>query len=261
MVLKMRKIQAVLLIAIFILPPLTAGCVTSEYTVSENYTETEYRTEYKTETYNDVETDGNPVCDSEPVSTSTTWYTAYYILNNAFQHVYYFDYEISPQAHDKVSIKLIFPRQLQGEIGIINIYDLTAVGHIEAAPSVGIIDFKSLYTYQEAQKLLQWNSSVNAKVAAAKLLVSQQYQTSASSPGPEIERDVMGAGLVGVVILGPKYFWNTEITARLVYCDTNKGTKTVVKERQVPYQVPVEVVKQREVTKTRLIPFWELLFK
>ena len=69
------------------------------------------------------------------------------------------------------------------------------------------------------------------------------------------------ARLVGVVINGPKYFWNTEITARLAYCDNNKETKTVVKERQVPYQVQVETVKKREVLKTQEIPFWELLLQ
>jgi hypothetical protein len=257
----MKRQLALLLIALFAVPLLTVSCVTRQYTVSENYTVTESRTEYKTETYNDVEVTINPVCSTEHLSLGTMWHTAYYIVNDSFQNVYYFDYEISLQQHDKVDIKIIFPRQLQGETGQINVYDLTSVGHIENPPSVGIIEFNWLRNYQELQRLQQWATMFNSKVASAKVLGSQPYQTSASLQGPEMQFNTAGARLIGVVINGPKYFWNTEISARLAYCDNNEQKKTVVKERQVPYQVQVEVPKQRQVFKTETVPFWEVLLK
>jgi hypothetical protein len=258
----MKILQPVLLvIALFALPLLAASCVAEQYLETENYTVIENVTEYRTETYNAVESVSNPVCDSERLDKAAGWYTSYYIVNNAFQNIYYFDYDMGSAVHDKIDLKLIFPRQLQGEYGQVNVYDLTGVGHIEAPPSVGIIQFNWISNYRELEKLQQWANSFNAKIAAAKLLSSQPYQTTADSTGPEIEINTAGARLVGVVINGPKYFWNVDLTARLVYCDNHQETKTVVKERQVPYQVPTETTKERQVTKTHLVPFWKALFK
>ncbi len=53
--------------------------------------------------------------------------------------------------------------------------------------------------------------------------------------------------------------WNTQSisSVKLTWADDIIETKTVSKERQVPYQVPVQVEKQRTVMKTVKVPFWQ----
>jgi hypothetical protein len=43
---------------------------------------------------------------------------------------------------------------------------------------------------------------------------------------------------------------------KIAWCDNVTEKKTVTKERQVPYQVE----KQRTVTQTKKVPFWETIF-
>jgi hypothetical protein len=47
---------------------------------------------------------------------------------------------------------------------------------------------------------------------------------------------------------------------KLIWSDDIIEKQTVTKERQVPYQVPVQVQKQRTVTQTKKISFWEAIF-
>ena len=256
----MRKPHLLISFILFALLLLLPSCITRQYLATENYTETDYRTEYRTETYEEVEVSTNPVCDEERLQSSTLWYDTHAFSNTDYGSIFYFDYEIQPQAHNKVDIKIIFPRQLEKEMRSVSIYDLTATGHIEAPPSLGIIQGGAEYTYQQLIKLTQWTDSFNNRLAKSKSLGSLPYQ-AASDSNQEFECAIQGAQLVAVIITGPKYFWNTEIAARLVYCDNNEQKKNVTRERQVPYKVAVEVVKQRQVPKIETVPFWELIFK
>jgi hypothetical protein len=47
---------------------------------------------------------------------------------------------------------------------------------------------------------------------------------------------------------------------QLNWADETVEEKTVTKQRQVPQQVPYKVTKQRTVTETRKVPFWEVFF-
>jgi len=47
---------------------------------------------------------------------------------------------------------------------------------------------------------------------------------------------------------------------KLTWSDDIIEEKTVTKERQVPYEVPVQVEKQRTVMQTKQVPFWEAIF-
>jgi hypothetical protein len=46
----------------------------------------------------------------------------------------------------------------------------------------------------------------------------------------------------------------------LTWSDDIIEKRTVTKERQVPYEVPVQVEKQRTVMQTKKIPFWGVIF-
>jgi len=46
----------------------------------------------------------------------------------------------------------------------------------------------------------------------------------------------------------------------LTWSDDIIEKRTVTKERQVPYEVPVQVEKQRTVMKSKKVPFWEVIF-
>jgi hypothetical protein len=56
--------------------------------------------------------------------------------------------------------------------------------------------------------------------------------------------------------------WNVHaiISVKLVWSDDIIEKRTVTKERQVPYEVPVQVEKQRTVMQTKKVPFWEAIF-
>lgn len=47
---------------------------------------------------------------------------------------------------------------------------------------------------------------------------------------------------------------------KLIWSDDIIEKKEVIKERQVPYEVPVQVEKQRTVMQTKNVPFWEAIF-
>jgi hypothetical protein len=48
-------------------------------------------------------------------------------------------------------------------------------------------------------------------------------------------------------------------SVRLTWVDEVIGKTTVTRERQVPYQVPYQVEKQRTVTKIQKVPVWEVI--
>lgn len=47
----------------------------------------------------------------------------------------------------------------------------------------------------------------------------------------------------------------------LVWLDDIIEQRAVTKERQVPYDVPVQVEKQRSVMQAEKVPFWEAIFR
>lgn len=47
---------------------------------------------------------------------------------------------------------------------------------------------------------------------------------------------------------------------KLIWSDDIIEKRIVTKERQVSYQIPLQVEKQRTVMQTKKVPFWEAIF-
>jgi hypothetical protein len=78
-----------------------------------------------------------------------------------------------------------------------------------------------------------------------------------SGAGNQIVFDANGVGEFGIFATT----WNAYAirSVRLVWTDEVIGPKTVTGERQVPYQVPYQVEKQRTVYKSERVPFWDAI--
>jgi hypothetical protein len=75
--------------------------------------------------------------------------------------------------------------------------------------------------------------------------------------GDSIVFDANGVMEFGILATTWNYYSITSV--RLNWTDETIGKKTVTGERQVPYQVPYQVEKQRTVYKTETVPFWDAI--
>jgi hypothetical protein len=249
----MKKLHLLLTLVIFLV--FTVSCVSKEVPVAETYYETEYKTEYKTETY--TETEDVVVHTSEgqtyltPVST---WQTNLYFKagGSGTGMTYYYGYEIDAE-HTTSQVKILVLSAAGGYIGV---YNLTGVGQIPAKQSYGAGILKasgepSLYPGEQ-----EWLDNLNAILTDSERILF--FQSMAALPGNEIIFD--SKGVKEFAILANSWNQRAVQSVKLVWSDDTIEKRTVTKERQVPYQVPVQVEKQRTVMQTKQVPFWEAIF-
>ena len=225
---------------------LLASCVAKQVPVTETYTETDYKTEYKTETYTETV---NTVISSTQGTTylnpMTKWYTD--VLIPGFEGeggTYYYDYVIT-SSHTTNQVQITLSRNVQYDKGVVRVYNLSQFGPIPPRPT----PFKRpYYTLSE----IDWLNNLNAVVTAAPLLSEVQLGPGATN---QITFDANGVIEFGVF----STTWDAYAVqaAKLVWTDQVTQPKTVTGERQVPYQAPYQVEKQRTVYKTEYVPFWQ----
>jgi hypothetical protein len=243
------KRSIILFLALVLIAPLLAtSCVTRQVPVVETYSETEYTTEYRTEPYTETV---NTVISSKEGTTyltpQTKWYTDVLLAGFGGEGgTYYYDYVIT-SSHSKNQVQISLAPNVQSQTGVVRVYNLSATGPIPPRPT----PYKNFY-YQPSE--IDWLNNLNAVLSTAPLLGQVQLGAGAAS---QIVFDANGITEFGIFATTWDFYAISSV--KLVWTDEVLGTKTVTAEKQVPYQVPSQVEKQRTVYKTETVPFWEAI--
>ncbi len=236
----------------------TVSCVSKEVPVTETYFQTEYMYEYKTETYTATE---DVVIDTSEGRTYPSpvkkWQANLYFAGaGSGTGMKYYGYEIDTGKHTRSEVKITLSEIGEGFIMVI---DLTGLGQIPNMP-VTISAWREedpktgdlwLNPAEEA-----WIDKLEAITTnPERVLVSQSMD---ADTGSEITFDATGIKTFAILANTWNAYAITNVT--LFWADDIVEKRTVTKERRVSYQVPYQVEKQRTVTRTKLVPFWEAIF-
>jgi hypothetical protein len=244
----MKKLGMIFPILVMVWLLLVTSCGTRQVPVIETYYETEYKTEYRTEAYTETV---NTVISSKQGTTylnlQTKWYTD--VLIPGFEGsggTYYYDYVIE-SSHSKNQVEVNISPGAQEQSGVVRVYDLSSNGPIPPRPT----PFKKIYLQPSE---LDWLSNLNTTLSTAPMLGEVQLGSGAAN---QIVFDASNVTEFGVFAST----WDAYAirSVRLIWTDEVIGPKTVTGERQVPYQAPYQVEKQRTVYKTETVPFWDAL--
>jgi hypothetical protein len=253
--LKGAKMKKLVLLCIIISTLLfVISCVTKEVSVTETYYETEYKTEYKTETSTEIEdvvvstSEGKTYLN--PVSK---WYAGIYFkeAGSGSGGTYYYGYKIDAGGHTRSTVKIVVSLT-QGRVVVCN---LTNRGQFPSMPTT-VSKWRDVNPKTGELFLTQaeqtWLDDLNS------ILTNQEYNLGYARESGEISFDTTGIEEFGIFA----NTWNayTVSSVKLVWSDDVIEKRNVTKERQVSYQVPVQVEKQRTVIQTKKVPFWEAIF-
>ncbi len=225
------------------------SCVTREVPTVETYYETEYRTEYKTETYTEtVDAAVSSKQGKKYLNPKIKWHTD--LVPSGFEGsggTYYYGYQLDAwQPNAKVEIRISSVAQQQK--GVVRVYDLTGIGQIPPRPT----PFKEWYMGPYPEEL-NWLNKFNYTLSTARLLGEVRTGTGTDD---YIVFDADGITEFGILATTWNYY---SISSVSLSWGEVAGKTTVTKERQVPYQVPYQVEKQRMVTETQKVPIWEVI--
>jgi len=228
---------------VVLIPLAFWGCVNKEYSVTETYTEPGYRTDYKTEVTTEIQKE--IIRTGEDLITSYGWYNqgttsgkwGSWCVNQPF---WYFNYTIP--SHGITTVEITSYSQYPQ----IMAYDLARIEEFgrNAADDPDV----------QEQRYCDWLDEYNNKIAGARLMGN--YSTGSDQAVLKI--DTSGVRSLSIVIPGNAGGeFATFTSPMLKWADTRD--KEVKNERQVAVQVPITVEKQRMITKTHSVPFWEAL--
>jgi len=244
----MRKLEIMFFAVIVISLLLVTSCVTRQVPVLETYYETEYKTEYRTETVTETV---NTVISSKQgtsyLNPLVKWYTDVLIPGfGGSGGTYYYDYLIE-SSHSKNQVQITLSQRAQEQSGVVRVYDLSRTGAIPPRPT----PYKKLF-YQPSE--ISWLNNLNTVLSTAPLLGEVQL-------GSGVNQIVFDANVVREFgILATTWDAYAIRSVKLIWTDEVMGSKTVTTEKQVAYQVPYQVEKQRTVYKSETVPFWDALF-
>jgi hypothetical protein len=225
------------------------ACVTREFPATETYDDIEYKTEYQTESYTEIEKAVVEVRKGRDILTPVSkWYNSlYYTEYKPVRATYYYGYFVGQSQHSKNEVRINLSGGVRQFEGIIKVYDLTGIGQIPAQPTAF-----SQWGPVISPEQMMWISDVNLILGNARQLGGV----------------TMGSGAPDNITFDAREVWEFAIMVNshldhavslveLRWADETVVEKTVTKQRQVPKQVPHKVTKQRTVTETRKVPFWE----
>jgi hypothetical protein len=217
----------------------------------ETYYDTEYRTEYRTETYTETV---DAVVESKQgkkyLSPIIKWHTN--LVSSGFEGsggTYYYGYRLEPSGYSKAQVEIRVSPGAQQQKGLVRVYDLTGIGQIPPRPT----PFKEWYMGLYPEEL-DWVNKFNYLLSKARLLGEVRTGTGMSD---YIVFDADGIREFG--IFATTWHIYPLSSVYLIWVDEVIGKTTVTRERQVPYQVPYQVEKQRTVTEIQKVPVWEVI--
>ena len=247
--------KSLLLIISIVIPSIIIiSCVNIRIAETETYYETEYKTEYRTETYTELEdilspasqwstlidfTDEGPSCfGAKALRNGTTYFYGYVVDNNGS--------ECNPN-----QIEITLSPMTSGSLGIYNINGpLSTMG-----PHV----WEWLSPYQSDE----WNISTSIAHRLNVISVPAHtiyYEPVSEDIKNEITFTIRGLSRSAFVVLINTLEESPLDNVILVSGYGRTERKMVTRERQVPYQVPVQVEKQRTIMQIKKVPFWEAIF-
>lgn len=257
----------------------TVSCVSKEVPVTETYYETEYKTEYKTESYTTTEdVVVETVEGSEFLNTKVQWRSSWVHLSGGQNYVTcYYGYDISTQEHSRSHVQVSLNLQPQLHKGIIYAIDLTDACDDQSIRYPEVL-FGWLYsiTHKGCQLdqptwkcapmgscmlnaeeyMTRWIDGLNSLAGnPARILVGLSVDQATTEH--DIAFDAKRIKEFAVIISVTPEIKPNNVT--LTWSDDIIEEQTVTKERQIPYEVPVQVEKQRTVMQTKKVPFWEVI--
>jgi hypothetical protein len=253
--------SAMILLTIF--AGVNASCLSKEYSATENYIETAYRTEYTTETYSENETVIRTVSGEYELAPLFFWSSRDLSFKGS-GNLWYYAYDVPAYPpYDSIAIKVAVWNQLQYEKANIRVFDMTNGGHIDTpAPQIeeegsetGFVP----WTWITGTARFTWLDSANTKINQAMFLGGRTNLWSKTDNPQVLELNAGKARNIAIIITGPEYQWNARVTVNVIWQLDTLEPRTVIKERQIPRQVPYQVQKQKTINKVKQVPFWEVL--
>jgi hypothetical protein len=255
---EMKKLSLLFTLVIVTSLAFTVSCVSKEVPVTETYYETEYKTAYRTETYTTTEDVVVKTSEGQTYLTpASTWQTGLYFraTGSGTSTTHYYGYEIDTE-HKTSQVKILVSSTAGGYIGV---YNLTGVGQIPNMPT-------TLATWREtnpktgelwmAPEEQTWLDNLNAILTNPKRTL--RFHQMGVGLDDKISFDAKG--ISEFAILANTWNERAVTSVTLVWSDDTVEKRTVTKERQVPYEVSMQVEKQRTVMQTKKVPFWEAIF-
>jgi hypothetical protein len=224
----------------------TVSCVTKEVPVTETY----YETEYRTESYVEIGYEESEYIEPEWTRQAFVGLKALEWVKTGYAQSFFDGYDIS-LAKDSVSqVELKLRSDASPHWGIL-VVNLTGLGPISAPPGRSAVEEKVVFEGGErkiiaAPAVEEWLANLNAIVTDPNRILNFTRSDQYTSQN------------ITVVTTGADQFMIWSCVPQLAYSPVERvqliWQSKVTKERQVPYQVE----KQRTVTKTEKVPFWEL---
>jgi len=225
---------------VILIPVVFWGCVDKSYPVTETYTETEYKTEYRTETRTEIQKE--VIRSGEEVVNAYGWYNTGTTSGKwgsicMSQPFWYFCYSIP--VHSITSVEIMSNSQFP-EIVACDMERIEEFGRIGADPE------------DQEIRYCDWLDEFNNKYSSSRLI--GKYSTT--SDPLLLKIDTSGTRWLSIVIQGNSGGeYSTFTTATIKWADTRD--KEVKRDQPIEVKVPVIVEKQRTVTRTQRVPFWE----
>jgi hypothetical protein len=247
----MRKLS--LLFAVFLVTYLvfSVSCLNSEVQVTETY----YETEYRTESYVEIGQEHQEYLTPKWERLAPIYFTELEWAKSGAESSIH-GYELNTTKLSKSQVRLVLSNNPQASLWGIEVINLTGIGPLSEPPPQSGLAFEQVVEgemkYMPPAAEQQWADDLEALLidpgrclCAAR---SDQYTC------PDITFNASGVEEFAIVTCTPPH-WLVSAgpvvqKVQLISCEE------VAKERQVPYQVG----KQRTVTKTEKIPFWEIIF-
>ena len=202
--------------------------------------------------------------NSNLLSADTKWRSAWLrLVDGAGKATHYYGYNISAEEYSKSQIQVTFNLPPQLHEGLIYAVDLEG-SCTDPSLKYGGLLFDRSYVSEgechiaspESTLSSQWFDDFNALVRNPGRILYTLFLDKETTTN-QITFDAKGIKAFAIIVgVDPEL---PPPSVRLNWSDDIVEQRTVTKERQVPYQVPVEVEKQRTVTKTEKVPFWEAM--
>jgi hypothetical protein len=252
---KMKKLNLLATLSIIICLVPTASCVSKEMPVTETYYETEYRTESYTTTEDAVINIKEGVTDLVP--TKQWWENWFIDIDNYRITPYrgiltkyttkYYGYDLRQNQHSKSQIKITCqpPVAIYGSLAI---FDLSDTGQVSSY-AMG----QGEWGEEEQENIF---GTLRSWCAPENLLNTCVIGNKTGYVGYFDSENIEQFAIVLSYMSLAAYASIEPPSVQLIWADQTIEKKTVTKERQVPYQVE----RQRTVTQTKKVPFWEVIF-
>lgn len=254
MIKRSAKLNIILLILAVSISGLLSSCVDKVVQVPETYYETEYRTETSTETYTETE---NVVVHSDKgwdiLRPVVQWAGFHIYILPEINSIRYYGYHISMVPHSSSKVTVTLSPGAIDDKGVINIYDLTGLGQIPVIPTE-----TEHYYASWSPKQIAWFQGMDFILKQARLLATVNTGNNVSA-SRNITFDAQG--VIDFAVLANTYYYESVDRVRIDWQDNVIQPQQITKERQVSYQVPIQVEKQRTADKIVQVPFWELFTK